>query len=1139
MSESFNVLAANLDLSHHYLIEASAGTGKTFSIENIILRLLIENDESLQLGQILAVTFTRAAVADMKMRVKVNLLRILDVCKLRLQGKEIAEIPEFLCSHFEKGIEPVKQLKRKLEKALASFDQACIYTIHSFCARMLRENMLEGNIFIDEQVGEKDLPQGKLHQIARDFLRTELVAGFISSRQLEIVIKKFKDFEGLVKALAQSVASIVPIEPAPSFTFAYDASVNAMKNLQEHYQLEGQKILEDFIQLAPTYKEVCNRKGEIHPEILSAAKSFSEIFDKKKIELSDFNFLLEHRGFWNEVLSQKKVKDSALTLHYPGFSEKYRNSVEVYVKQASDPEAIFSILASACQKMGQNVLAKSDQLGFNSLLCAMQSACKNPSFAAAIRARFQAVVIDEFQDTDPIQWEIFRLLFPLTDHSWGRIFLVGDPKQSIYSFRQADIYTYLSASKELEGQCKAHLDCNFRSEPSLIKALNCIFDETFVPNFIQLPLLHTAIQYLPVKAGGKVADLDLEDNVGSLHFLVAEQSRYNFAGFDQEVFPFLASEIHRMYVKNGLKLAQFAVLVADRFQGDRLINYLRTWNIPAVYQRAPSLKESIAVKAMRELLTALIDPRDESALKIALGGPVIGRTHVEIRLLEDCAELEKALIIFFRWRDKLWNEGFAAFFEDFMLVPCFGEKNITQRLLGQHDAPAFYNEWTHLAELLIERHSHCQISPERLIDDLLAIEENEEESSDTNIQMAGNENAVKVLTIHSSKGLEFDFVFAIGLYKRSLKPSGFIPIPCKGGYTQKAVDVLSEAYANYCEEVDAEKMRQLYVAFTRAKHRLYVPVIFAKPEASYLASPMELFAARLGPSICNYIDLYKKIAENSSSAFEKKIEALAPNAKISITRLHKDSIEPTPITDTEAVEILSPPYFEVVGTPSFLKSYTLLAQPSGHDGSAAPADFLAENKSPHTLPAGSEAGILLHAILEKISFPDVSLMSSPTDLLPYVRTFTEGSGFRNWDAILSEIVFTALKAPLFKDVVPLAEISPRECFREMEFVFPSPPDFGFNGYLKGVIDLIFRYKGKYYLVDWKSNWLGPTADAYNLRNMEKAMSENDYFLQVRIYKEAVHRYFKLFKQDSLGGIAYVFLRGISPSSGVYNPLTTE
>jgi exodeoxyribonuclease V beta subunit len=662
------------------------------------------------------------------------------------------------------------------------------------------------------------------------------------------------------------------------------------------------------------------------------------------------------------------------------------------------------------------------------------------------------------------------------------------------------------------------LDCNFRSSPALIAALNALFDKEMVRDLIPLPRHHATIDYTPVKAGGKVTDKDFHDGNGSVHAILMEMEKYHIEEIDQQVFPFVADEIRRLHQEQGLGLQQFAVLVADRYQAARLIDYLRQWNIPAVYQREESLARSKAVKALRELLSALINPRDESPLKIALGGPIIGWTHHQVNELSDLAKLqpviEKCLVL----RQLLWEKGFSFFIDRFMeTIWNDAGLSVEEVLLSREEGRALLDEWTQVCDWLID--CHAEETPELLIDELFALEGNEHQET-LRAQNSGDP-VVQVMSIHLSKGLEFDIVFPIGLYKRSKKPDSFIPVPDKSGwYSLKAVDESSADYAAYCEELNAEKMRQLYVAMTRAKYRLYLFFVFSELKEMAVASPMELYLSRCG---------------DSEKAVEEKLLSLTSHVNFTYSKSF-DDIVILPLTLPQPQTLVAPAKFPIPGSPFFLKSYTLLSKAVHNPAStlSAPSNYASESKTSHTLPAGSEIGILLHGILESIAFEHAGKIEKPEGLMDLIRPHLLGTPFLAWDHVICHLVYAVLHTSFFDGVPPLAGIRDAECYREIEFVFPAGKDYGFNGYLKGVIDLVFRYGQNYYLVDWKSNWLGPDIKDYCSANLRKAMEDNHYFLQAAIYQEAIQRYLTLVDKEASVNMAYVFLRGLPEQEGIFH-----
>jgi exodeoxyribonuclease V beta subunit len=406
--------------------------------------------------------------------------------------------------------------------------------------------------------------------------------------------------------------------------------------------------------------------------------------------------------------------------------------------------------------------------------------------------------------------------------------------------------------------------------------------------------------------------------------------------------------------------------------------------------------------------------------------------------------------------------------------------------------------------------------------------------------------------MHSSKGLEYDIVFALGVLNRSKKPDLLVPEGL-GGISPQLIAVNDEndpRYIAHCQELDAEKIRQLYVAFTRAKQRLYIPIMPSQGDklpAIGTASPIELYLAHLPLADRQATALYDRIA-TPLSALHPWLHGLAGRYKVTFSELSKGSMPAEAITvpPPNALLELSPALEAIVPrTVNYLHSFTALAAKSkglvrSHPEATpvtAPQDYGCAIQNRHTLPAGSEIGILLHAILEVIPFSIGA--NGPND--PAFSRFVEGhlrhTPFASWLPVICEIIHSALHAELpVTDPFTVSNIATCNCYREHEFVYiTQPPLHGTfaeqPGYVKGVIDLMFTHKGKYYLLDWKSNWLGPTAEAYGEQQLLAAMSAHDYFLQAKLYRHALASYLALFDprpfEELFGGIFFLFLRGLS------------
>lgn len=1153
----FNVLNRNQDVHRHYLLEASAGTGKTFSIENIVVRLLLEENpktgEPLTLEQILVVTFTRTATRDLNMRIRSNLETVLTHLEQAEEGLSIAGAPDYLNALIERGDETISMCKRRLEHALFCFDQAQIFTIHTFCSRMLRDNLFESDAGAGSFNEVQPISETLILGIIRDYFRTGITSSEFSPEQIKIVLGN-KPMEELEKSLIKILGKNVEIADLPNYAKLFDASCAAMQKLRAT-GMKAENIIADFNIQAPSYKKSKSKDPEIK------IPKFSTLFEKLNFTKEDFDALIADGLCFVEALDPSLIRVrskpiSTSSLHYPELYRDLKCDLWPIIETARNPDAILARIARGCQLMLQKFLREEEKVGFDDILKSMWNALQNPAFVSRVRKQYRAAIIDEFQDTDPVQWDIFRTLFPPQDNSWGHLYLVGDPKQSIYAFRQADIYTYLDAANSMGPENMASLATNYRSQPQLITALNALFSPDDCPGMISLPRIGQNLSYTKIAAPVGKEEKIFADNKGCVHFCIAryEGNKRSFPKNevdDQFFFPFIAREIDNLRRNDGIGFSQFAILVKDRYQAENAANYLRSRHIPAILQKTGNLSDSDALPALRDILQGILHPRNTSSVKIALGSKIIGWTHKQVVQMQSCSLSEHVLAQFYRLRKTLIEDGFISFFHDFLQSTWHDSgQTVSERLLSQKDGLKLYQDMYQLALILAEEEYQKQMHPEALLTllDQFQLQNGDEDKRLVRMQDPCQE-AVQILTMHSSKGLEFDIVFALGLASRSKAPDSLIPLHHPSPKLQVITDEAAKEYIDYCHEIDSEKMRQLYVTMTRAKYRVYAPVVVlpekfaAKPGT---ASPMELFLARLGQPNATYEDLYQRI----NSYTGKPLCDFVETKKNPITFSWLEGIENEIVTNEscENVNLIQPIKFPIPGAPKFIASFSTLAHSLGieRDGALAPHDFSAETKSISQLPSGNETGNMLHSILEKVPLHAAKSMDISSDLHEWIVPFIRDTPFMPWKQVIVQMIHRAMTTPLQSRDTSfcLCDINPRLCYRETEFLFANrrPLNVGNNpDFLKGVIDLFFMHDDKYYLLDWKSNWLGNNPDDYTKDKIESAMHAEDYFLQANVYCEALRKYLALVDRRDFdkifGGVFYIFLRGLDPNfpaNGVYH-----
>lgn len=1126
----FNVLCRELSVKKSYFLEASAGTGKTFSIENIFVRLLLEG---YSLESILVVTFTNAAVQDLKSRLRSNMDKALTFLKNRSDAA-----PDYLLAIFEKGEEAIWLGKQQLEQALFCFEQAHIFTIHSFCLRMLKEHLFEGDLGLDafnNQAAKIDMIR-----VIRDFFRTGTSPEGYSHVQIQIILEDFKqDFEKLeLKILDQAVKGLNILRP-PTFKEHFNKFKEIMARLQACHSFDQEKLLEDYNYRLYFY----NSPGKGSDK---KALFFSSLFKKNSWDEKDFETLLSDGLIFIEAFlpsqidKRKKKKEEPASLHYPDLTRILSSELYPLVKEASSPSSIFASMAHDCQNMIRTFLKEEEKLRFDDYLINMCEAIKNPTFLQRVRQKYKAAIIDEFQDTDPLQWEIFKNIFLDFSH----LYLVGDPKQSIYAFRQADIYTYLSAGKALDASNHASLSTNYRSQPSMVKALNLLFSSA--PGWLALPkLFPETLQYPPVDSSPDIKDRCFSDGHGSLHFAIAETDKKG--KFLEELeekffFPYFISEIQRLRRDEGFSFSQFCILVRDHRQTERLVSFFEQWHIPTTVQKKSSLADSPLVLTLKELLKGIISPHDGSLIKIALGGPLIGWNQSDIEELSNVEVLEKITAHFFKYRSLLLQEGFAQFFQYFLNSVWHKDgKTISARLLAQQGGIEYYQDLVQIGNLLSERQSQTYTSPEGLIkflDEFPILKANEDER----IKRRSDpfKDAVQIMTLHACKGLEFDIVFTLGLINRDYPfKDHLIPISKEETIELAALSDQNEGFLyNHLLEMDAEKLRLLYVALTRAKIRLYVPITIAQnnPVEFGKASAMELFLSRLDQKEESPEKIYERINSYNSSNLIDYIERQKQKFDISYSDLNQLSFSIAQEENKNNFLLTPPSSVRIPGSPKFAYSFTSLAKNHGSRSllSEPPHDPLVQNKTAHTLPSGSTIGIILHAILENVPFRP---FKSPSEIVSWVKPFIKGTAFEDWEKTIADILFNVMTVSLKAngEIFSLSDLQEESCYRETEFLHPTIKEQKLGeGFIKGVIDLIFEFKGKYYLLDWKSNWLGASYEDYNEEALKKCMTENDYYLQAELYMQAFKKYLSILVskpfEQVFGGCFYIFLRGLNTQS---------
>ncbi len=1114
MPPNFDVVNTPIEIGRT-LIEASAGTGKTYTLVGIIARLVIENKLSLE--QIAVCTFTEAATAEMRKRVRQMLLEAINWCNAC--G---AHSLDYLPTLIKRSTESPLELRARLETALRDVDLATISTLHGFCQRLLQDRALETGNRLESEVltDHTDL----LFEVAADFWRS------LAYQEDSLQVRLFLHYFPIPKPLA-----------ALTNTFLRYPEVRIVRHFGtgNHEELCGQ-----WANLWNEISRQWNNDGEKITQLLFSDLSWGNLpfsrpdriqliidsIDNHVAKGTDFSAALDgliQLSQSNLLACQKKRQKNPVPTH-PFFV--LCDDLVNFLPQWQEATSLFAL-----QTIQKELLRRKKSqglIGFSDMITEVQSVIKKLSPDALLRLRgsWRVVMIDEFQDTDPAQTLIFNTLF---DPASNWMFFIGDPKQSIYSFRGADLFTYLEFKKTTQRHYS--LATNYRSSPNFISACNTFFEVN--PDLFQLD----DIRYTKVspKETDPVTELvDTDSNARPLTLWLSEDKTDELL-----ISRWVATEISRLLAEqiyigtNKVGSKDIAVLTATHKQSAIVQNTLAKNGIPSVIKNGTSVFKSKEALAIHQLLQAIAQPRRGSLLKTALSTTIFNLGGNALH------ELAGNDALWAGWQNQFheWNEHFRSQGVMSALNNIFHKSHTILEMVRHTGGERSVTNLLHLAELL-----HCADVASPRDPNSLAIwlgkkiitKSSNQEASEQRLDI--DQHAVQILTVHAAKGLEFPIVFAPYFLKlkstRQFDPPYFHH--SDGTLTAHIHPSENTPRDQALEELHQEQIRLLYVALTRARQRCYlvVPAMENRPK-----SPIDM-ALKLG-----------------TAARDELEGLLASNENIAIS---EPSLSAHPSSfDNTGVSQLKRRYFTgSISRDWRITSFTALSRLDTFD--LPDYDFSSmvspAKDSPTGLdlfPAGAALGTCLHKILEKVDFQDSSQWKKIIQQQLYLTFPNKTSGDEYIFLLLQKLVAT----PLMNGIT-LADLTASQTIVELEFQFPIshltlarlrktcerfpiPIDWdtlkfeSVRGMLKGFIDLVWRHGNRYFILDWKSNQL----PSYDHQGMLVGMRHSHYGLQYLLYCVALRRWLtqrvvNFSWEEHFGGVTYVFLRGITDSSantGIY------
>ncbi|MCH9698051.1 MAG: exodeoxyribonuclease V subunit beta, partial [Gammaproteobacteria bacterium] len=838
------------------------------------------------------------------------------------------------------------------------------------------------------------------------------------------------------------------------------------------------------------------------------------------------------------------------------------------------------------------VTVKHDQgvLSFNDLLLCLHTVLvrqPDAGFARQLLKRFPVALVDEFQDTDPIQYEIFDAIYKPGNQDDQALYFVGDPKQAIYSFRGADIYTYLKARTTVQHPWWT-LDSNWRSSKSLIAAINHIYSSNPRPFWLE------SIEYQDVVAAqGETLDSHLPDDYPALRCwsLHKDDAGALCRPLDKNkarpvILDALCNEIAELLNQGQcgqfcidsvpVSGADIAVLVRTNEQAVEVRDCLAMRGISSAFISQASVFNTMEATELGLILHAVSQPTRHQLIRAALATEIIGLSASQIASFDSDSERsqkswEDWLITFHNWQQDWLEHGFMHVFRAATEIgQCYS------RWLALSDGERRLTDLVHLAEL-INRES--QINPfgiqglVRWFDQ--QCHDQQTGNEDVQLRLESDENLVRIVTIHASKGLEYNLVFCPFLWdSKSHSQSANTPFvfhdPEQGhraclemGSKQREQGLKYLANENF-----AEDLRLLYVALTRAKYHCTIVTGHIKGIES------SAFGWLLyGKDDMKDLEQVKDYIANLDAA--EKASVVESNVKntngvmvcCDIPRSNDvvQVIESDQIDSTKSAR-----QFEaVIDAQKQVKSFTSLVYGVEHSHIDDDLRNVDNELAVQGFPLGIQAGICLHQMFEHLDFTQPVL-----EQMTQLETILTASQFAEQTErllpVVSEWLQSVLDTPLQADGgCCLAQISHADRVDELGFYFPllqatqydikqlikhfytdsliqtaasHLPTQRLSGWMRGFIDLVFRYNGQYYIVDYKSNWLGHNQDAYQPEQLTKVIADRHYYLQYLIYSVALHQYLQVrlpgyHYQQHFGGVYYLFIRGMSEDqpgqSGIY------
>lgn len=1153
-----------------HLIEASAGTGKTYNIASLYVRAIIETDKTVD--EILVVTFTKAATKELRDRLMKRLRESVRV----LKGEGIDE-DSFLYALKEEVTDKDRAIE-KLNQAIHAFDEAAVFTIHAFCQHALQEwAFASGAPFEAELIGDDS---ELIAELVDDYWRKTVKMYSDDPLQrplLKYLMDKGYGPEKLLNQLKDHFGKpYLDVLPKPMDLAKYEEAAGTLTVLFEDLKAMWAKEGDHIISLLGGDQMNGNR----YPK-----KSLPRWGNSMSAWMQDgvapIDFFKQFAKFGQSIIDESTTKSATEPPPQHSFFKKVDEYIAV-AESLHDFDVYYKRILF--DDLSSSLLEKKEELqvfSYDDVLVGLENALANSKRGAQlrnnIRKAYPVALVDEFQDTDPVQYRIFKMIY--RGHSDAALFMIGDPKQSIYGFRGADIFAYLQAKDDAPSGNRYNLDHNYRSVPTLIDGINALF------NYHDKPFILENIPYQPVQPGIKspqklTTDSEKETPLEIRQLTVpGEDYPLNIGTANEYAAADTAFQIHRLLERQAkigarpVEARDIAVLVRSHFQATKIKEALAERSIKSVTQGRKNVFKSEEAAELYTVLKAVAEPASEPLVIAALASSMFGyRANKLFNLQQDEQQWVETIDQFADWHGRWQKHGFSFMFRSLM-----HQANIAEKVMQLQNGERILTNLIHLGELIQQEEQRGKAGMHSLLKWVVRkINEDSRDNEEEQLRLESDENLVNIVTIHQSKGLEYPIVFCPFLWyvRQDNDHGGPIVYHDPDDRTKTYLDFRGKTdpdraekrYLKAREEL-AEEIRLAYVAITRAQYKCVMNWVPAKQSAhsplGFLFLPQHQSFKSLEASIFNG----QKFDESDPALYQSVIQEIAAHPFIEAPVINVNTIPAGTYTATSTTTALHERSFgravPLAGGHQ-ISSFSSLIR-GEHDD--MDLDYLAyfdepfeqrrEEASGSTsspsifeFPKGPNPGTAVHHIFENIDFNKSGEWEE--EILKDLQMQDIAD---RWVPIVKKMLETVISKPLLEEDSALtpAALNPKEMIAELEFYFTTNPvvlkeilsvirpdtsipsslnGFAAEGFMKGFIDLTFRFGGRFYILDYKTNHLGSTVRDYSTEKLQDEMREAMYDVQYHLYLVALHRFLKNKLADysyekHMGGAFYLFLRGMN------------